>query len=116
MSKQKAAYVEWGKTTVIDFEFFSGASTVFGGISSDSDGWRWCSIQLLPQVEGGGAQYSVAVEQVNSFQMDNVFPGLYVLEAEARLSGGNQSLHYSGEVLVPEEGEVRHDILLLREE
>ncbi|MCH7910435.1 MAG: hypothetical protein IIB38_12565 [Candidatus Hydrogenedentes bacterium] len=114
---QKSIYVESGKTTFVDFEFFLGTSTIFGEIHAESDGWRRCSVRLLPQNEAEGTQYNIVAEQTGFFQIDNVLPGLYVVEAEVQLVPGSvERLRYSGEVVVPEEGEVRHDITLFLDE
>ncbi len=115
MSKQKSVYVESEKTTVVDFDFFSGMSSVFGEISAESEGWRWCRVQLKPQDERQGTKYSISVERASFFQIDNVFPGLYSVDAYAHISA-NEILRYNGEVAVPESGEVRHDVMLILEE
>ncbi len=118
LRKEQSVYVESGKTTEVDIEFFLGQASVVGEIYSHYTEWRGGNIRLLPQDEVEGSLYSKSIRTGSSiFEIVYVSPGLYTVEAEARLVGSNEILlRHVGEVLVPEDGEVRHDILLIREE
>ncbi len=115
--KKRTVFVETGKTTVVDFDFSSGTSIVLGEIHAENDEWGWCQIKLLPLDEDLGTLYHIGVEDERFFQIENVLPGHYRVEALAtKPSTGDIDQRYFGEVFVPEEGEVRHDVVLILED
>jgi RNA polymerase sigma factor (sigma-70 family) len=116
LCQTQSVFVASEETSTLDFDFQTGAASVSGEIRSTVEGWRYGGIRLLPAAETEEHVYAASlIEKAGRFELGGLAAGLYQIEAEATVQQTEQSLRYSGEVLVPEGGQALHDIELIPE-